>query len=97
MEMIILRNEDKKHLNEDEVIKWMKIPEPLKNLSNYGHKIIPFARKSIDRSHLSGIGLVWNEEYSVTTAETITTMVFGLSFNIVPSHEMFYEPGYVKI
>ena len=69
----------------------------LRKLSNYGHKIIPYAREAIDRKHLSGIGLVWNEKYSVTTAETITSMVFGLSFNILPCHEMFYESRYVNL
>jgi len=96
--MIILRNEDRKHLNEDEVFKFnLKIPEPFKNLSNYGHKIIPYAKRTIDQSPLSGIGIVWNEEFSVTTAETITSMVFGLSSNIVPCHEMFHESRYVDI
>ena len=69
----------------------------LRNLSNYGHKIIPFARKVINRKHLSDVGLVWNEKYSVKTAETITNMILGHSFNILSSHEMFYESRFADI
>lgn len=95
--MIIQRNEDKKHLNEDEVYKFnVKIPEPLKKISNYGHKIIPYARKTIDQNPLSDIELVWNEEFSIETAETITSMVFGQSFNIIPCHEMFHKSRYIN-
>lgn len=69
----------------------------LRNLSHYGHKIIPFARKAISKKHLSDIGLVWNGKYSVKTAETITNMILGHSFNILPSDEMFYESRFVGI
>jgi hypothetical protein len=97
MEMIILRSEDKQEFYEDDRFEAMKLPKPLKNFSNYGHKIIPYARKTINRSRLSDIGIIWNEEYSVTAAETITSMVLGLSVNIVPCHEMFEESRYVEL
>jgi len=75
----------------------LSVPEHLKNLSNYGHKIIPYTRQFFDRSHLSDLELVWNKEYSVTTAEAITNMIIGHSFNILPSDEMFVESRFVGL
>lgn len=100
IESIILRYENKrfytkKHIQAFKDERALFIA--LNSTSNYGHKIIPFAKKFIDKSILSDFEIIWNDEYSVKTAETITSMVLGHSFNMLASHEMFYDSRYVSI
>lgn len=63
--------------------------DQFENLTDYGSKIISFVRKIAPKTQFLDIKLFWNEEFAVTTAETVTNMVLGYSFNILPSHKMF--------
>ena len=95
IEHIILQNNNHQFVGDEVVSAMLQYTEELSNISNYGHEIIPFARKAIDRNHLNDIELIWNEKFSVKTAETITKLVLGRSFNVVPSHEMFEVSRFV--
>ena len=74
-----------------------EVYDMFKNLSGYGQKIIAYARNWAPKSRFSEITLLYNDEFAVSTAETVTKIAPGYTFNILPSHAMFKKSRSVNI
>lgn len=84
-----MRYQEIDYLDEVLVDQFADYEDIFENLTDYGSKIVPLVRKIAPKTQFLDIKLFWNEQFAVTTAETVTNMVLGYSFNILPSHEMF--------
>lgn len=94
MDEILMRYGDKNHLDESFLDEFRTFDNFLVNASDYGHKIVPYAKKVAPKSQLTDTKLTWNE-YAVETTETVTVLALGYSFNILSCHEMFYALRFV--
>ncbi|XP_070497894.1 pickpocket protein 28-like [Chironomus tepperi] len=67
------------------------IKKSLLNITGYGHKIVPILRKYASKSIRNQLSFTWDGQYAVPTAQVLTTMAFGYSFNIADFDDIFEE------